>query len=272
MPEGPETRRAADKLGEAIVGRAASEVFFAFPELRAAQRELTGRTVTRVTSRGKAMLTYFEGGRVVYSHNQLYGRWYVRKPYAWPKTNRQLRFAIHTDRHSALLYSASEIDVLAEDELGQHPFLARLGPDALDKSVRSRTIERRLASKQFQRRGIAGLLLDQGFVAGLGNYLRSEIAFFAGIRPERRPVDLDPEERKRLARAVLTITRRAYRTGGVTNPAALAKDLRAGGHPRRAYRHAVFGRSGQPCWTCGQEIERIDLAGRRAYVCPDCQV
>ncbi len=271
MPEGPEIRRAADQVAQAIVGERADEVFFAFPELAFAQEDLTGRRVTDVTSRGKAMLTCFEGGRVVYSHNQLYGRWYVRRAGSLPKTNRQLRFAVHTKKRSALLYSASEIDVLAEDELEAHPFLARLGPDALDTKVRSRQIERRLASDAFRRRQIGGLLLDQGFVAGLGNYLRAEIAYFAGVRPERRPDDLSDFERRQLARNVLSITRRSYRTGGITNPAKLARGLKADGHPRRAYRHAVFGRAGDGCWTCGTAIERIDLAGRRCYVCPTCQ-
>jgi endonuclease-8 len=217
------------------------------------------------------MLTCFEGGRIVYSHNQLYGRWYVRKLRALPRTRRQLRFAVHTEHHSALLYSASEIEVLDETALGRHPYLARLGPDALDRDVRPRMLERRMLADGFRRRRIAGLLLDQSFVAGLGNYLRSEIAHFAGVRPERRPMDLSPKECRRMARAILTVPRRSYRTGGITNPADLARDLRAGGHPRRVYRHAVFGRADEACWTCGATVERFDLAGRRCFVCPGCQ-
>ena len=180
MPEGPEIRRAADKVAAAIEGRVAEEVFFAFDDLKSFERELAGRRVTEVATRGKAMLTWFEGDYVVYSHNQLYGRWYTRRRGSLPNTTRQLRFGVHSATHSALLYSASEIDVLPADQLGRHPFLARLGPDALDPATKPGMIRDRLGSRRFARRQVGALLLDQGFVAGLGNYLRAEIAFAAG--------------------------------------------------------------------------------------------
>ena len=94
MPEGPEIRRAADRVAAAIEGRVADEVFFAFDDLKRFEPRLTGRRVQQVTSRGKAMLTRFSGGLTVYSHNQLYGRWYVMNGDRMPRTRRQLRFAV----------------------------------------------------------------------------------------------------------------------------------------------------------------------------------
>ncbi len=70
MPEGPEIRRAADRVARAIGGRVADEVFFAFDELKSFENTLQGRLVQEVTSRGKAMLTRFEGELTVYTHNQ----------------------------------------------------------------------------------------------------------------------------------------------------------------------------------------------------------
>jgi formamidopyrimidine-DNA glycosylase len=112
MPEGPEIRRAADKLHRAIAGHIAADVFFAFDHLKPYEEKLIGRTVTAVKPYGKAMVTYFDNGLGVYSHNQLYGIWVICKPDAVPATRRQLRFAVHTPRRWALLYSASEIEVL----------------------------------------------------------------------------------------------------------------------------------------------------------------
>ena len=116
MPEGPEIRRAADRIASVIEGRAVDEVFFAFPELKPWEDRLRGQRVRRAQPRGKALLIRFEQGVTMYSHNQLYGRWFIRERGVLPPTRRQLRAAIHTERPSALLYSASEIDLL-DDEI-----------------------------------------------------------------------------------------------------------------------------------------------------------
>src|SRR5210317_2292932 len=116
MPEGPEIRRAADKVAAVLVGKETESVTFGLPRLQRFEERFRGHTVTAVDTRGKAMLTRFDNGLTIYSHNQLYGRWYtVRAPHM-PKTNRQLRIELCTRTHKALLYSASDIDVLDEDE------------------------------------------------------------------------------------------------------------------------------------------------------------
>ncbi len=269
MPEGPEIRRAADRVAAVLEGRVAEDVFFAFDRLAHRADELRGRTVTRVETRGKAMLTWFDDDLAVYTHNQLYGRWFVRKRAGFPKTGRSLRFAVHTDAGAALLYSASEIEVLDRAGLRAHPFLAKLGPDPLDRATTARVI--RVQLERFRRRRLGALYLDQAFLAGVGNYLRSEILFEAGVHPDRRPMDLSPDERASLARATNLIVRRAYQTGGVTTEAARVRDLEAAGQPRRAYRHYVFGRAGRACRRCGETIEKTEAAGRRLYLCPSCQ-
>ncbi|MDJ0849958.1 MAG: endonuclease VIII [Myxococcota bacterium] len=271
MPEGPEIRLAADRVERAIVDRPASRVYFAFPRLKRYQRRLAGERVAAVDTRGKAMLIRFANGLVVYSHNQLYGRWYVVKAGRVPRTNRTLRLAIHNEEHSALLYSASEIDVLPEEEVEQHPFIAKLGPDALDDALSDAALARRLADPRFARRQLAALLLDQGFVAGIGNYLRSEILFVAGVHPALRPGELDRGQRQRLAKSIRRVARQSYRTKGITNDPKRVARLKAEGLTRSRYRHHVFARGGLPCWTCRSEIERSTLGGRQLFVCPSCQ-
>lgn len=271
MPEGPEIKRAADQIAAAIEGRRALQVSFAHGHLKRHESELQGRRITRVAPRGKALLTHFEGGRVIYSHNQLYGRWYVCRPERPPRTGRQLRLAIHTRERWALLYSASEIEVLDADRLDEHPFLARLGPDLLDPRTRPAKIRRRLVDPRFRRRRLGALLLDQGFLAGTGNYLRSEILHFAGLHPDRRPVDCAEAELAELARQALRLGRRAYRLKGVTDDSARVAEGKRQGLPRRIWRHAVFGLAGRPCPRCGTPIEKHSAGGRRCYLCPRCQ-
>ncbi len=271
MPEGPEIHTAANEVARAISGRMATEVFFAFEHLKPYEAELTGRTINAVEARGKAMLIRFAGGLNVYSHNQLYGRWEVTAAGNYPETNRQLRLAIHTEAQSALLYSASDIEVLRDEELVAHPFLSRLGPDLLDESVTVERVVEQLSRPEFRRRQLAALLLDQGFLAGPGNYLRSEILFDARLHPTQRPVDLSEEQLQRLAAAALRLARQSYQTGGVTNDPERAERLRREGAAWGEVRFQVFNREGQPCFVCGSAIVKETFGSRRLYLCRECQ-
>ncbi|MGB7416317.1 MAG: zinc finger domain-containing protein, partial [Thermosynechococcaceae cyanobacterium] len=112
---------------------------------------------------------------------------------------------------------------------------------------------------------------DQHFLAGLGNYLRSEILFVARIHPQYRPVDCTDTQLQTLAAASLDVPRQSYQTGGITNDVALAKQLKTEGVRRRYYRHWVFSRAEQPCFVCRTPIVKELASGRRYYYCPQCQ-
>jgi endonuclease-8 len=271
MPEGPEIRRAADRIADVLVDQAIEKVSFAFPKLRRFAPILSQQRVVDVETRGKALLTHFDNDYTIYSHNQLYGVWKVARRGRLPKTRRSLRLALHTATHSALLYSASDISVWQRDELGLHPFLARIGPDLLSGDLAWRDVAARLVDPRFSGRSLAALYLDQQFLAGSGNYLRSEILFCSGVHPGRRPADLTRGERGHLARETLAVTRRSYETGGITLTPQLAKQLqkRVRGFERR--RFFVFGRDGKPCYRCNEKIRRDTLGSRRIYWCPGCQ-
>lgn len=272
MPEGPEIRREADKIHRAVAGQPAEKVWCALEPTAEAAAELSGRNVLKVESWGKAMLTHFEGGRTVYSHNQLYGKWYVKKAGELAKTRRSLRLAIHTAKKWALLYSASDIEVLDSDRLEEHRFLSKLGPDLLSHDLDEATLEGRFQDRRFAGRQLAALLLDQGFVAGLGNYLRAEVLHTSGIDPRRKAKDLESSERRLLAREVLRVTRQSYETRGICNDLDRVERLKERGLTRRQYRFHVYQREGADCYRCDGEILRGNLGGRAMFWCARCQV
>ena len=271
MPEGPEIRQAADEVAKALVDRPVTEIFFAFDRLKSFEDILTGEKVTAVKTRGKAMVICFTVPLYIYSHNQLYGRWYVRKLQSYPTTNRQLRLAVHNSKKSALLYSASDIQVLDEHGLATHPFLSRVELDVLDQAVTVEQVVDRFLDKRFCRRQLTSLLLDQHFLGGLGNYLRSEILFVAKVHPSLRPVDCDTGQIQALAQAVLSVTHQSYLTKGITNDLQIVAHLKEQNFKRSAYRHYVFNREENPCFLCGTTIAKEIYAGRRLYFCPQCQ-
>jgi endonuclease VIII len=268
MPEGPEIRRAADRLADAIVGQRIVSAFFAFPALAKFQKSLVGRQVEAIAPHGKALLTRFDNGHTLYSHNQLYGVWRVGAPAERDDRGRSLRVALESADRAIWLYSASDVQMWKTTELAQHPFLAKLGPDVLDPALRVDTVLARLRDPAFSGKALPALLLDQAFLAGMGNYLRSEVLFEAGVSPHRRPRDLDDDEQRALAAALLAVPIRSYRTRSplaATGADDFLTDTPIG------FAFMVFDREGQRCLRCGKKIVREELAGRRLYWCKGCQ-
>lgn len=262
MPEGPEIRRAADNLEAAIKGEPLTEAWFAFPQLQPYQSQLIGQRVTHITTRGKALLTHFSGGLTLYSHNQLYGVWRVVDAGVDPQSNRVLRVRLQTARKAILLYSASEIEILTAQQLAHHPFLQRVGPDVLDMTLTAGQVRERLLSAKFRNRQFSGLLLDQAFLAGLGNYLRVEILWQVGLTGQHKAAELNETQLDALAHALLDIPRLSYRTRGQVDENK---------HHGALFRFKVFHRDGEACERCGSIIEKTMLSSRPFYWCPGCQ-
>lgn len=269
MPEGPEIHRTADRLAAAVLNEPLQRVTFAFAELKPFERRLRGHAIVSITARGKALLTAFDNGWTMYSHNQLYGVWKVVPAGTRPATRRSLRVALETAHQAALLYSASAVEMWRSDAIASHPFLAGLGPDVLDPALDAETVAARLRSAAFCRRALGGLLLDQGFLAGLGNYLRAEILFASRLHPTRSPCDLDAAQLAVLAGQCLAIARSSYATRGVeARPGRHAGDrIHEGGR----FHFRVFKRAGEPCERCGTPIVKVGFNSRPLFLCPRCQ-
>ncbi|CCG86625.1 endonuclease VIII [Erwinia piriflorinigrans] len=263
MPEGPEIRRAADRLEEAIKGKVLTDVWFAFPTLQTYQQMLVGERIISIETRGKALLTHFSNGLTLYSHNQLYGVWRIINSGSEPaQSKRVLRVRLAAADKTLLLYSASEIQLLDAQGLAEHPFLARVGPDVLDMTLTVEQVRERLLSKRFRRRQFSALLLDQGFLAGLGNYLRVEILWQARLAAQHKAETLSDKQLDVLAEALLSVPRLSYRTRGRGDE---------NHHHGALFSFKVFHRAGKACERCGETIIKIMLSSRPFYQCPGCQ-
>ncbi|EBG5294680.1 endonuclease VIII [Salmonella enterica subsp. enterica] len=262
MPEGPEIRRAADTLEAAVKDKPLTDIWFAFEQLKPYQSQLIGQSVTQLETRGKALLTHFSNGLTLYSHNQLYGVWRVVDTGNIPQTTRVLRVRLQTEDKTILLYSASDIEILTPEQLTTHPFMQRVGPDVLDMRLTPAEVKTRLLSPRFRNRQFSGLLLDQGFLAGLGNYLRVEILWQVGLTGQHKASQLNDEQLDTLAQALLDIPRLSYNTRGQVDDNK---------HHGALFRFKVFHRDGEACERCGGTIEKTTLSSRPFYWCPGCQ-
>ncbi len=271
MPEGPEIRRAADALSYAIAGLSIDHVRLPYHRLRPFGPRLRGQRITAFRTHGKALLTDFDNDWTIYSHNQLYGLWQVAHRQDPLLPGRALRLELgHQDR-CIRLYSATDISLWRTDQVVHHPFINRLGPDILDPMLTPAIILARLTSARFRNQSLGKLYLDQRFLAGVGNYLRSEILFRARVNGQCKPNQLPFKYLTRLARQTLETSLQSYNTAGITLNARRAASLRKAGADFEQSRFWVFDRAGLPCYQCGQPIQRSTMVSRRLYTCFSCQ-
>ncbi len=145
------------------------------------------------------------------------------------------------------------------------PPLCILGPDALDPQLTPDLFIKRLERRNGQ---VKGVLLNQSFIAGIGNIYANEILWTAGIHPERRVDSLRSWEKERLYHAVREVLSTAVKLRGTS-----LRDYVDGDGNRGEYQHhrRVHRREGEPCPLCGHPIIRIKQGGRSSYYCKICQ-
>lgn len=143
---------------------------------------------------------------------------------------------------------------------------APLGPEPFDAALTAESLSERLASRTAP---LKSLLLDQRFIAGLGNIYVDEVLFACRLHPRRAANSLDAAETAGLLDTTRQILEAAIANGGTTFDAVYSD---AEGRPGRFREHlAVYRRAGEPCLDCGNPIERIVVAQRGTHICPRCQ-
>ena len=142
-----------------------------------------------------------------------------------------------------------------EDVLGQ------LGPEPLDPAFGPQTLHERLRAV---RRQMKPLLLDQHFLAGLGNIYTDEALHLSGIHPLRVSDTITVEESQHLHAAIQSVL-----LSGIEHNGASFDWVYRGGNFQNYFR--AYGREGQPCPACGAPIQRIVVGQRGTHFCPDCQ-
>jgi formamidopyrimidine-DNA glycosylase len=167
----------------------------------------------------------------------------------------ELRF--QDARKFGRVYLVGEVSEVTQD----------LGPEPLSEQF-TLGLFRDLLERRSGR--LKSLLLNQEFLAGLGNIYADEALFAASLHPLRRADTLTPGEQESLYHAIRTVLGRAVASRGTTLTDGGYADVDGqSGH----YQHhiAVYGQTGKPCPRCETPVERIVLSGRSSHYCPHCQ-
>ena len=160
-----------------------------------------------------------------------------------------------------------EMFVSTADELGKIKELQHLAIDPLDQVFTWPTFQYLLAERAAKMKQ---LLMDQKFIAGLGNIYSDEVLFAAGIRFDRMSDTLSSQEVRRLYRAIQETLQEAIKARGTTLEDEAYVDL-FGKPGEYASELKVYGREGLPCRRCRTPIQSVKISGRSAYFCPQCQ-
>ncbi|MER7153164.1 Fpg/Nei family DNA glycosylase [Streptomyces lydicus] len=259
MPEGDTVWRLAQRLHEALAGHPLTRCDLRVPRL--ATVDLVGRGVLEVASRGKHLLTRFEGGLTLHSHLRMDGAWKIYRPdERWRGgPSHQIRAILGTSGHTAVGYRLPVLDLLRTDD--EPRVVGHLGPDLLGPDWDPEEALRRLLADPARPLGEA--LLDQRNLAGIGNVFKSELCFLLRASPWLPLGELpEPARAPALAKKLLEANKR--RPARTTTPSA---------RPDR--RLWVYGRAGRPCLRCGTTVCAADqdptAEERVTYWCPACQ-
>ena len=306
MPEGPEVRKYALALHAVLSGRAVTSLEARTREAKAWLKEndarIVGRRVSKVTSHGKHLLGYIEGGFYFHSHLMMWGRWQTFSGVEWNaalEKDRRERARVVVDGGAAILYSAPIFNVGEGDPYVQIENLNTLGPDVLPARGKfdKREFRRRLLMPGHQNIPIGAALLNQRIVSGLGNYLRAEVLFNCRLNPWREVRHLTEKDLRCLSRTAPELALRSLLSSATaTDPdrERMRADSSLVYQPGREYgtRHLVFRRTNLPCLECGGSIKQLrqptynsepthkgikpdDEAEERTrivYFCPACQL
>lgn len=270
MPELPEVETIARILRQGVDGRPGLPgkrilgvrmnwpKHIAEPKPRAFQRRVKGQTFLDVTRRGKYLI-FPLSDHTMLIHLKMSGDLSVAR--AGAPANRYDHTVFELSDGWELRFSDARKfgKVYLMDDPA--PRLEPLGPEPLSPKFTSAVLGERLRAR---RRSLKPLLLDQTFVAGLGNIYADEALHRAGLHPLRRSDALSEQEVAALWKGI----REALRAGLRHNGASIDWVYR-GGEFQNHFR--VYQRSGEPCAVCATPIVRIVVAQRGTHFCPTCQ-
>jgi formamidopyrimidine-DNA glycosylase len=271
MPELPEVETIRRQLEPFVVGRLIQHAEIRDPRLTRpfdpspVAEALQGERIVGLERRGKYLVVRFESGRVLLIHLRMTGN--LRVADGGPADGAHDRAVLRLDNGSDVIYRDVRrfgTWVLVDPE-ELEPYLAeRVGEEPLEDAFRT-ALAARLAGR---RAPVKAALLDQRTVAGLGNIYADEALWRARIHPLRAAGELEPDEVRRLYRAL----RDALRLGIARQGATLRDYATPDGEPGVMQEEfKVYGREGEPCLRCGTPIEKIRAAGRGTHYCPHCQ-
>jgi formamidopyrimidine-DNA glycosylase len=268
VPELPEVETVARLLRPKLVGRTITggRVLWerTVGDSRAFLSGLRGATVREVGRRGKFVVARLDPEGWLVGHLRMTGRMHVERASWDPGSFAKVRLDLDDGSAFHFLDVRKFGRLWYVRELGA--LLGELGPEPLAPDF---TVERFHAGLRARKRALKPLLLDQTFLAGLGNIYADESLFRARLHPLARSDRVTLEQAERLHREIrATLAEAIAREGSSFDAFYRTPEGNPGSYQDQ---FKVYGRTGEPCRVCGTEIRRLVVAQRGTHLCPRCQ-
>jgi formamidopyrimidine-DNA glycosylase len=271
MPELPEVETVVRGLRPDLLERTIESAWTDWPRGLVTPDEsgflarIRGQQVKDVQRRAKYIVIKLDSDWLMI-HLKMTGRLYVVPDASQHESDRWMHFFFQLDNAHQLRFSDSRKFgrvVLTEDT---EPFLGKLGPEPLSDDFTPEAFKRLLSRRSGR---IKPLLMNQAFVAGIGNIYADEALHRAHIAPLRSSDSLKKAEVIALHQAIRHVLNQGIERQG----ASIGWYRRAdGGEGSMQDDFLAYGRTGEPCLTCGRgTIERIVVGQRGTHYCPQCQ-
>ena len=280
MPELPEVETVVRDLRPQLSGRTITAVqltrdplilgrLIRYPSPRRFVQGLRGRTIRAVERRGKyIVMPLDQNGTRLVVHLGMTGHLRVWEPEEAAVKHTHVR--IRLDSGLELRYDDQRqfgrlLLGTQEELVAAKAFPARLGPEPIHGDLTEAEFDRLVRAR---RRPVKSALLDQSFLAGVGNIYADEACFRAGIRPSRWTHRLTLRERRALYSAIQEVLENSIAARG----SSIINYVDAFGvRGTNQERLLVYGRGGEPCLRCGTPLQATRLAGRGTVYCRKCQ-
>jgi formamidopyrimidine-DNA glycosylase len=269
MPELPEVETVRRSLAPHVLRRRVTAVVVRERRLRRPldaefESRLIGRAFRDLGRRGKYLLFALDDGQTLLAHLGMSGSLHLRARDGALARHDHVVIEID-DGQAIVLHDPRRFGMLRVGDVAAFEELRAIGPDPL---TTSRSAEDWRREVRRRRTPIKNLLMDQRFLAGIGNIYANEMLFEAGIRPRRMASRLSRAELRRLETAMRRVLGEAVALGG----SSISDFSDASGKPGYfQIHHAVYDRDGAPCRRCAAPIRRVVVAGRSTFYCPQCQ-
>ena len=272
MPELPEVETIKNQLAKNILGTELVKIEVGKPKMLNVsvsdfQDAIQGAFILDIRRRAKLLIFDFSNDWSVVVHLKMAGQllYGTKKGIGKPHIVYTFRDGSQLKHHDFRIFGYAKL--FEKEKINDFIREINLGPEILENNFTANNFKELLGKRKNAR--IKPLLMDQKFIAGVGNIYAQEACFCAKINPWRKAGELTDFQTEKLYQCLIDVLEKAIKDKGTSFDDAYV-DV-AGEKGRYASRLKVYGRGGKKCFNCKSEIETVKLGGRGTSFCSICQ-
>ncbi|MBS3811904.1 MAG: DNA-formamidopyrimidine glycosylase [Halanaerobiales bacterium] len=274
MPELPEVQTIVTGLNEILKGKTITNTYIyddmviGYPDKKQFIEKSKDKKIMSISRRGKYIIVNFDNNQYrLVIHLRMSGKllYKERQEGREKHTHVVFEFNDNTDLRFNNVRKFGRLYFIEDDKFENAGNIDNLGLEPLSDKFSLKLFKEMLDKRKGM---IKPLLMNQEFIAGIGNIYADEALFLAEIRPDRKANNLKEKEIKALYKQLRKILRKGIKMGGTS----ISDYVNALGETGKFQKELnVYQREGQKCKICGEEIQKKKISGRSTRFCPNCQ-